>query len=277
MSEAAHGQLSERGVGTVAQPDTPSPITIQERRRAIRSLLVPHDPADARTAYYALEHAPHRTALTLHRAQSGHVDGFLAACITGGNPFQPLVVLRAFGRHTLEELIYEALTPGRSYLFSVPVYVGMSLEEISRTQGELLTVSDVIIWRILRTDASRFLPLINVLVTQERAADGSPRWQIRGRERVVAAAGVNWRGGHWAEVYVASESPARARHWDESVLAVATSALLRDGTMPLYPVAEEDSQARQTAEARGYHDSGARELTCVVTVRRAEAAEHRMT
>lgn len=232
---------------------------IQEQRRAIRSLLVPYDPGDARTAYYALQHDPQRTILTLHCTDTGHVNGFLATCITGANPFQPLVVLRAFGPGTLEVLIRRALTPGRSYLFSVPVYIGAVLEK-------MLTLSEAIIWRILRTDTSRFVPLINVLVTQERGAEGRPRWQIRTRERIVAAAGVNWRSSRWAEVYVASESAARARRWDESVLAAATSALLAQGVMPLYPVARGDSRARQVAEARGYYDSGARELTCVGTV-----------
>lgn len=240
--------------------------SIQEQRRAIHSLLVLHDPGDARTAYYALQHDPQRTTLTLHRTDSGHVDGFLATCITGANPFQPLVVLRPFGPGTLEALIGEALTPGRSYLFSIPVYIGAALEEISRAEGQALTLSEAVIWRILRTEASRFAPLINVLVTQERGTEGQPRWQIRAQERVVAAAGVNWRSRHWAEVYVAAESAARTRRWDESVLAAATSALLAEGVTPLYFVAQGDSRARQVAEARGYYDSGAREFTCVGTV-----------
>lgn len=240
----------------MAKSDTPLSTSIQEQRRAIRSLLVPHDPGDARTAYYALQHDPQRTTLTLHRTDAGHVDGFLATCITGANPFQPLVVLRAFGPGTLEALIREALSPGRFYLFSVPVHIGAALEG-------MLTLSEAIIWRILRTDASRFVPLINVLVTQERGAEGRPRWQMRAQERVIAAAGVNWRSSHWAEVYVAAESAARARRWDESVLAAATSALLPEGVTPLYPVAQEDSRTQQVAEARGYYDSGAREFTCV--------------
>lgn len=243
----------------MSQSDKPSSISLQEQRRAIRSLLVLHDPGDARTAYYALEHDPNRTTITLHRSASGHVDGFLATCITGADPFQPLVVLRAFGPGTLEALINEALIPGRPYLFSVPVYIGAAL-------GEILTLSNAMVWHILRTDADHFSPLINVLVTQERGAGGQPRWQIRAQARVVAAAGVNWRGSHWAEIYVAAESAARARRWDESVLAAATSTLLAEGVKPLYFVAQGDSRVRQIAEARGYYDSGAREFTCVAVL-----------
>jgi hypothetical protein len=251
----------------VAQSDITPSIPIHEQRRAIRSLLVPHAPKDARTAYYALEHDPQRTALTLHRADSGHVDGFLATCITGANPFQPLVVLRAFGPGTLEALLRETLTPRRSYLFSVPAYIGAALGEISLNEPQALVLANHMIWHILRTDASRFRPLINVLVTQNRGAEGGRRWEIRARERVVAAAGVNWRGGGWAEVYVGGDQAARERRWDESVLAAGTSALLADRISPLYFVAQEDSRAWQAAEARGYYDSGAREFTCTGTVR----------
>lgn len=242
----------------MAQLDASVSIPIRDQRRAIGSLLVPHDPADARTAYYALQHDARRTVLTLHRTATGHVDGFLATCITGFDPFQPLVVLRAFGPGTLEALIREALTPGRSYLFSVPVYIGAALEE-------MLTPAEAVTWRILRADSSRFQPLINVLVTQERGAEGRPRWQIRAQERVVAAAGVNWQSGRWAEVYVAGESAARVRRWDESVLSAATAALLAQGVTPLYLVALGDSRAQRVAERLGYHDSGAREFTCVAT------------
>jgi hypothetical protein len=239
---------------------------IRAQRREIRSLLADHEPGDARTAYYALEHNPQRTALTLHRSGSGHVDGFLATCITGANPFQPLVVLRAFGPGTLGALVCEALTPGQPYLFSVPLYVGVALEEISCGARHLLTTSQAAVWRILRTDATRFHPLINVLVTREQGAGGLPRWQIRAKDRVIAAAGVNWRSRHWAEVYVASEAAGQARRWDESVLAAATSSLLSAGLVPLCPVMEEDRRAQQAAEALGYCNSGAREFTCVGTV-----------
>ena len=236
-------------------------IPIQDQRRAIRSLIVPRDPGDARTAYYALQHDARRTTLTLHRTGTGHVNGFLGTCITGSNPFQPLVVLRAFGPGTLEALIHKALTPGRSYLFSVPMYIGADLEG-------MLTLSEAVTWRILRTDASRFQPLINVLVTQERSPEGRPRWQIRTQERIIAAAGVNWQSRRWAEVYVAAESAACTRRWDESVLSAATAALLAEGVTPLYLVAQGDSRAQRVAEALGYHDSGAREFTCVGTVPR---------
>jgi hypothetical protein len=243
-----------------------SSMPIQEQRLGVRSLLVSHDPGDARTAYYALEHDPQWTALTLHRTDSGHPDGFLATCITGANPFQPLVVLRALGAGTLDALLGEALIPGRSYLFSVPVHVGAALEGINHSLGQALSISEAVIWRILRADASRFLPLINVLVTRDQGSWGLPRWQIRIKDRVIAAAGVNWKSSRWVELYVASEPAGRRRRWDESVLAAATSALHREGLTPLYPVMEDDKRAQQVAEARGYHDSGAREFTCMVTV-----------
>jgi len=259
-------QLLERA-GALVPSHAGSSVQILEQRRAIRPLLVSHDPGDARTARYALQHDAQRTTLSLHRTDSGHVDGFLAACITGANPFQPLVVLRALGPGTLDALLRDALVSGRSYLFSVPVYIGAELQEISLSPGQGLAISEAVIWRILRSDALSFRPLINVLVTRERGPHGWPRWQIRSQGRVIAAAGINWRDSQWAEVYVLCETTGRMRRWGESVLAAATSALLREGLTPLFLVMEDDSRAQQGAEALGYHDSGARELTCVVTVR----------
>ena len=61
---------------------------VNEKRRAIRHLLSPTDPADALGSYYALWHDPRRTRLTLHYSASEHADGFLAVCQTGADLFR---------------------------------------------------------------------------------------------------------------------------------------------------------------------------------------------
>jgi hypothetical protein len=206
--------------------------------------------------------------MAVHRTESGYVDGFLAVCVTGANPFQPLVVLRAYGPGTLEALILESLLAGRSYMLSVPVHVGAALEGLAHGAEAPIALTDKAVWRVLRADLSAFSPMINVLVTRQGAPGGGHRWEIQARGRVVAAAGVNWRDDRWAEVYVAADQEARDRRWDESVLAAATSALLSQGVTPLYPVLEHDGPSLRVAESRGYSDSGAREFTCAMTAAR---------
>jgi hypothetical protein len=247
-----------------SHPDTSG--SIRAKRCEIRSLLRAGEPGDARTAYYSLEHSPQRTALALHRSGDGRVDGFLAACITGVNPFQPLVVLRTPNSEALVALVDEVMIPGRSYLLSIPVHVGAALMENSLGSRWRLTVTEATVWRILKCEASRFVPLVNILVTRETEPGRSPRWEIRSGNRVVASAGVNWRSTHLAEVYVSSDRTGRLRRWDESVLASATAELLRGGQTPLYLVMQEDVPSREAAEALGYCDTGARELTCVAVV-----------
>jgi hypothetical protein len=238
--------------------------SILAKRRDIRSLLVASEPGDARTAHYSLEHSPQRTALALHRSGDGRVDGFVAACITGIDPFQPLVVLRTLNPEALVALIDEVMIPGQSYLFSVPVHVAAALMENRLGTRWRLAVSEVTVWWILTCEVSRFMPLVNILVTREAEPGRSPRWEIRSRNRVVASAGVNWQSSHWAEVYVYSDRTGRMRRWDESVLASATAELLKGGHTPLYLAMHEDVPAREAAEALGYRDTGAREVTCVV-------------
>ncbi len=68
---------------------------LNEKRRAIRPLLSPTDPADALTSYYALWHDPRRTQLTLHHDDRHRVDGFVTISQTGVDLFRPLVTLRA--------------------------------------------------------------------------------------------------------------------------------------------------------------------------------------
>ena len=73
---------------------------LNKKRRAIRHLLAPNDPADALTSYYALWHDPQRTQLTLHHDAEGRVDGFLTVSQTGIDLFRPLVTLHAPDRNT---------------------------------------------------------------------------------------------------------------------------------------------------------------------------------
>ena len=226
---------------------------LNEKRRAIRPLLSPSDPADALTSYYALWHDPRRTQLTLHHDDHRRVDGFITISQTGVDLFRPLVTLRAPDDTAAAELLRTALTPDRPCYFIVPV----TLAAVVRSQ---LDVSRSSLNRIYLLDPARFQPVINVLVQSAGAADGAPRFQIESQGEIMAMSGTNWRSPAFAEVFVDTHPQGRGRGWGRSVVAACTAALLDERLRPLYIVDEGNEASIRTAEAVGYVDSGLREF-----------------
>jgi len=226
---------------------------LNEKRRTIRSLLSPTDPADALTSYYALWHDPRRTQLTLHYDDQHRVDGFITLSQTGVDLFRPLVTLRAPSDTTAAELMHTALAPNRPYYFIVPV----TLAAVLRSQVDLGRSS---INRIYLLDPARFRPVINVLVQRVGAADGTPRFEIESQGEVMAMSGTNWRSPAFAEVFVYTHPRGRGRGWGRSVVSACTAALLEAGVRPLYIVDEGNEGSIRTAEAVGYVDSGLHEF-----------------
>jgi len=226
---------------------------LNDKRRAIRPLLSPTDPADALTSYYALWHDPRRTHLALHYDDKHQVDGFVTVSQTGIDLFRPLVTLRASGDTAAAELLRTALTPERPYYFIVPV----ALADIVRSQIEISRSS---LNRIYLLDPGRFRPIINVLVQRVGAADGAPRFEIESQGEVMAMAGTNWRSPSFAEVFVYTHPRGRGRGWGRSVVSACTAALLEEKLRPLYIVDEGNETSIRIAEAMGYIDSGLREF-----------------
>jgi hypothetical protein len=101
---------------------------LNEKRRAIRPLLSPNDPADALASYYALWHDPRRTQLTLHQDAQGGVVGFIAVCQTGADLFRPLVTMRTRDEAAVPHLLQAALVPDRPYQIIVPVILASAVE-----------------------------------------------------------------------------------------------------------------------------------------------------
>jgi hypothetical protein len=226
---------------------------LNEKRRALRPLLSPHDPADALASYYALWHDPRRTRLALSRDVQGRADGFAAVCQTGADLFRPLVTLRAPDADAAGRLLREALTPGRPYHVMVPVTLAAVVREHLEIEHDRLL-------QIRRLEPARFQRVINVLVQQVRAADGAPRFQIESQGQVVAVSGTNWRSPTFAEVFVHVEPSGRHRGWGKSVAAACTSALLEERLRPLYLVEAGNGESRRLAEELGYLDTGLREF-----------------
>lgn len=226
---------------------------INEKRKQIRHILRPDDPADALVSYYAQWHDPRRTTLTLHRNAQDKVDGFVVVSQTGADLFRPLVTLRAPDRQTVGELLSAALTRNRPYQVIVPLELASAIRQFIE-MGQATTN------RIYRLDASRFQPVINVLVQQVEGADGSPRFQIESRGQVVAMSGTNWRSPTYAEVYVYVHPTGRGRGWGRSVVSACTTQVRDSGLKPLYMVAKENDASVRLAETLGYVDTGAREF-----------------
>jgi RimJ/RimL family protein N-acetyltransferase len=258
--------IEQWGEGGFADARLPSPVGCQgvrdplelqklkelnEKRRAIRPLLSPTDPADAVTSYYALWHDPRRTQLTLHRDARGTVDGFIAVCQTGVDLFRPLVTLRAPDERTAVSLLSTALAANRPYQVLVPITLGSAVRSrLEMARSALL--------QIYRLDPSRFEPVLNVLVQRVTSADGTPRFQIESQGEVVAMSGTNWRSPTFAEIFVYVHPKGRGRGWGKSVVSACTAALLEDGLRPLYMVEEGNAASIQIAEGLGYVDSGSK-------------------
>lgn len=235
---------------------------LTEKRRAIRPLLSPNDPADALTSYYALWHDPRRTQVTLHYGAQGRVDGFLAISQTGTDLFRPLVTLRAPDSQTVGELARAALAPNRPYRAVVPVSLASAVREH-------LEIGPATLNRIYLLNPARFQPIINVLVQRVTSADGTPRFQIESQGQIVAMSGTNWRSPAFAEVFVYVHPQGRGRGWGKSVVSACTAALLEEHVRGLYMVEEGNEASIQIAEGLGYVDTGAREFSGEVQLKGA--------
>jgi GNAT superfamily N-acetyltransferase len=233
--------------------DSKATSDLEEKRRELRPLLSPHDPADALAGYYALWHDPRRTRLTLSRDAQGRVDGFAAACQTGADLFRPLVTLRAPDADAAGRLLREVLAPNRPYYVSVPLTLASAVREhLDLEQSRVLS--------IYRLEPARFQRIVNVLVQQVRAADGEPRFQIESQGQIMAVSGTNWRSPAFAEISVYVHPSGRNRGWGKSVASACTSAVIEARLRPLYLVEEENRHSVRIAEGLGYLDTGLREL-----------------
>lgn len=222
-----------------------------EKRKLIRSLLAPADPADAMTAHYALWYDERRVELSVQRGPAGNTDGFVAVCQTGRDLFIPLVVLRT-PQETAGELLACALRPGRAYLV-------VTLPKLRSAVESTMSLSYMQTNAIYELDPEAYRPVVNVMVQP----GGTPfRYEIRVQERVVAAAGVNWHTDLFADMYVYAEPAVRGRGWARAVGSACVKDLLSARLLPLYTVGETHCASQHLATSLGFTDSGAREFEC---------------
>lgn len=224
-----------------------------EARGQLAPLLNRHSPADATAAYYALEHPADRVDLFAEYAPSGSPRGFVALARTGLDLFRRLVI--PFSAHPmgLVSLLRACLSPKRPELLMLPV------EQEGWLAG-MLNLSDRRVNDLYRLHPASFSPVPNVLVVPSESPNGGPRFEIRGASGARAAAGVNWQGPRFAEIYLEADQEARARGFARSVLAAMAGHLLSDRTICLYRVGQDDAAAQADAFQVGFRRTGDRAL-----------------
>lgn len=226
---------------------TPSSPSLREQRKLVATFIDSDSAADAPTAYYGLYHDPARSAL-FTRAQEGFVGRFQ----TGVDLFRPLVTMRCYRAEPAADLLSEALTAGRHYLFLANV------NQLALVGGSLQLANERIL-SVYVLDSTRFQPTMNVLVLDKTAPDGTPRAEIHSGG-LQAVAGVNWQSPGFAEVYVHTEAEARRRGWGRSVLSSITARILKNGRLPVYLVEPNNEASVSLAQGLGYVDTGARQV-----------------
>ncbi len=231
---------------------------IEAQRRLIRPMLAPTDPADAMTAYYALYHAPERTRLFLRRGPGDRVNGFVGVCQTGRDLFVPLVVLRSSSGE-VGDLLREALVPGRPYELVVP-------EELYAAMSRLVETERWQLYRVYTLEASAYRPVLNAMV---RPGQRPFRYEIRVRDQIAAAAGLNWHSDQMADMYVEVVAESRGRGWGKAVGSACIRDALSARLLPLYTVADDNVASQRLAESLGFRDSGVCEYSCVGTLSQA--------
>ncbi len=215
--------------------------------------------------YYALHHPADRVTLYTYHPTHAGVTGFLAVARTGLDLFRPLAVPFVASPRGLAALLRAALKPNQPAVLQLPLEQRAWAEEV-------VDLSDVQVAEVLRLDLREFEPIINVLVVETRSPGGWPRYEIRSGEAVYVAAGLNWKGPTFAEVYLDVDPSVRGRGFGKSVLAAIAGRLLGESLIALYRVAEDDLTGRAEAESLGFRPTGLKVLSAQASLKQPEEA-----
>ncbi|MEZ4591870.1 MAG: GNAT family N-acetyltransferase [Chloroflexota bacterium] len=232
-------------------------MALTQQRRAIYHLLDEANPADGMAAYFAFYHPDNRTILRPFPYAAVRAQGYVALSRTGMDLFRPFVTLRLpiHDMQTSTDVIYEAIDAGTAVILNAPARYAPLLHALFDVQTEEQL-------SLFRLKVNQFEPIINVLVTQDKAPNGLPRFSIRDRENDVigASATLNWQSPSYAEIGVTTNPGYRRRGWGRSVVSAMANYLLENGRSPLYVVSQTNEASIQLAESVGFTDTGAREL-----------------
>ena len=235
--------------------------TLIEARRAMRHLLDPNNPADARADYYAFEHPEFKTTLVTHHPGRARAVGYVCLSRTGLDLFRPLVTMRLpYGEMEVgTDLIYNAIPVGSSVLMSV------SAENISLIRA-LFTIEAEQETAFFALDRRRYQPILNVLVTSEVSANNMPRYMIRRSGETVASASLNWQSPHFGEINVQTSPQHRRQGWGRSVVSAVTTYLVESGRDPIYVASTDNEASFELAQSVGFVDTLHREYFVEATL-----------
>lgn len=239
-----------------------------DQREQLGALLNLQSPADATAAYYGLDHPAERVRLFVEVAGNGSPRGFLAFAQTGMDLFRRLAVPFAAHPMGLANLLQHALEPGKPALILLP------LEQQTWVEG-WLDLTEVLVTDLYRLHTAHFQPLLNVLVATSESPNGSARFEIRSPVGGQAAAGTNWAGRNYAEIYLETDNDGRARGFSRSVLAAIAGQLLSEKRIALYRIDEMDSTAQAEAYEVGFRRTGDRALLAQAVWKRREGGDKR--
>lgn len=229
-----------------------------EDREQLASLLNMRSAGDATAAYYALYHPAEKVELYVCYSGSGIPIGFLALARTGLDLFRPLAVPLVASSVILRDLFREALGTNRQVILLLPL-------EQREWIGEDLNLTEIRVGELFRLDPAAFRPIINVLVMEVNNPDGLPRYEVHSRTGAYAAAGVNWIGDPYAEIYLEANEEAQLRDLAISVLAAMSNHLLEEGRVPLFRLDNTLILDPEALDRVGYRSTGTRTLIAYAT------------
>jgi len=222
-------------------------------RDALNSLLNLRSASDAILAYYALEHPIQRVKIFVSHSESDQPTGFVIVAQTGLDLFRPLVLPHANAEETFGKLLDEALNPMQPIMLSLPI-------EQRAWAEKFLELSNSGVSELMRLEGNSFNPVLNVLVTPNKGADGLMRFEINAQSGAQAAAGINWQGRSFAEVYVETDQESARRKFPDSVLSALCQHLLERKLQPLIRYDESLGIEYDSLDRIGFLSTGSRIL-----------------
>jgi hypothetical protein len=230
---------------------------IQEIDNAEREQLAPllntEAVSDALASYCALYHPEEKLKLFVSSDGSGKPNGFIAIAQTGLDLFRPIAVPFVASSRILKDLLGAALQPGQPVLLYLPL-------EQRDWLAEDLILTESRVTELLRLDPMSYRPIVNVLVLEVGTPSGLPRFEIRTKSGSYAAAGINWIGKRFSEVYLEADHEARVRGLAISVLSAMNNHLLDQNRIPLYRTDDTNQIGYDELMSIGYRATGTRTL-----------------
>ncbi len=229
-------------------------------RESLAPLFNSQSASDALAAYCALIHPAEKLKLYVSYDGGGKPNSFLAIAQTGMDLFRPLAVPFVASEKYLNELIHSALTPGQPVLLHLPL-------EQRDWLDEKIILTDAKITELLRLDPMSFQPILNVLVLELTMPSGLPRYEIKTKSGSHAAAGINWMGDRFSEIYLEADREAQVRGLALSVLSAMSNRLLEENRIPLFGLESQVEIEFKELNNLGYRSTGSRTLSAQLLIR----------